>query len=158
LKRPKLGRRAVALDLELLDRVDDREEGHLPGSGCSTEMPSNRYSLVRGRPPLMRGKLRVRRQRHAGASDGEHDERAAVQRQLDDLLLLDDGAEAGRSARRIGASAVTVTCSRTSPTRSSKSIAPFLPSTAGSLPRDRLEAGQLDVDAVGTRRPGSLPV
>ena len=26
-----------------------------PGSGCSTEMPSNRYSLVRGRPPLMRG-------------------------------------------------------------------------------------------------------
>ena len=26
-----------------------------PGSGCSTEMPSKRYSLVRGRPPLMRG-------------------------------------------------------------------------------------------------------
>ena len=26
-----------------------------PGSGCSTEMPSNRYSFVRGRPPLMRG-------------------------------------------------------------------------------------------------------
>ena len=26
-----------------------------PGSGCSTEMPSNRYSLVRGRPPLIRG-------------------------------------------------------------------------------------------------------
>ena len=26
-----------------------------PGSGCSTEMPSKRYSFVRGRPPLMRG-------------------------------------------------------------------------------------------------------
>ena len=26
-----------------------------PGSGCSTEMPSNKYSLVRGRPPLIRG-------------------------------------------------------------------------------------------------------
>ncbi len=26
-----------------------------PGSGCSTEIPSKRYSLVRGRPPLMRG-------------------------------------------------------------------------------------------------------
>src|SRR5919197_1186127 len=26
-----------------------------PGSGCRTGMPSNRYSLVRGRPPLIRG-------------------------------------------------------------------------------------------------------
>ena len=29
--------------------------GTCPGSGCSTEMPSKMYSLVRGRPPLMRG-------------------------------------------------------------------------------------------------------
>ncbi len=26
-----------------------------PGSGCSAEMPSYKYSFVRGRPPLMRG-------------------------------------------------------------------------------------------------------
>ena len=70
-----------------------------PGSGCSTEMPSNRYSLVRGRPPLMRGSGEPRRQHgHAGHEAGEGDEAAAVQRQIDDLALVDDVAEPGRVA------------------------------------------------------------
>ena len=75
-------------------------------------MPSNRYSLVRGRPPLMRGSCEFGRQRDARRERRERDEGAAVQRQLHDLLVLDDGAEAGASPRgAIGASAVTVTCS-----------------------------------------------
>ena len=67
-----------------------------PGSGCSTEMPSNRYSLVRGRPPLMRGSCELGGSATPGASDGERDEAPAVQRQLHHLLVIDDGAEAGR--------------------------------------------------------------
>ena len=40
-----------------------------PGSGCSTEMPSNRYSFVRGRPPLMRGSCELGGRATPGASD-----------------------------------------------------------------------------------------
>ena len=65
-----------------------------PGSGCSTEMPSKRYSLVRGRPPLMRGRTEFGGSATPGAMRREHDEQAAVQRQLHDLLVLDDRPEA----------------------------------------------------------------
>ena len=51
----ELGRRTVALDLELLDRIDVREEGDLTGFRLHTEMPSKRYSLVRGRPLVILG-------------------------------------------------------------------------------------------------------
>ena len=75
-----------------------------PGSGCSTEMPSKRYSLVRGRPPLMRGSSEFGRQRDTGRQAGQGDEGAAVQRQLHDLLVLDDGTETagfGADDRRV---------------------------------------------------------
>ena len=78
-----------------------------PGSGCSTEMPSNRYSLVRGRPPLMRGSGAAGGGGSAtpGARLGERDEAAAVERQVDDLPVVDDVAEPGGFAaqqRRVG--------------------------------------------------------
>ena len=66
-----------------------------PGSGCSTEMPSKRYSFVRGRPPLMRGSCEFGGSATPGASDASVMNVAAVQRQLHDLLVLDDVAEAG---------------------------------------------------------------
>ena len=92
-------RRAVALDLEFLNRVDDREERHLPGSGCSTEMPSNRYSLVRGRPPLMRGNCEFGGSATPGASGASVMKLRPLSGSCDDLLVLDDLAEAARSRR-----------------------------------------------------------
>ena len=82
-----------------------------PGSGCSTEMPSKRYSLVRGRPPLMRGSGDAGRQRDAGSQAGQRDEAAAVERQVDDLLVVDDLAQAGRFAAQQRRVAVTGTAS-----------------------------------------------
>ena len=57
-------------------------------------MPSKRYSFVRGRPAVDARQDGIRRQRDARSDGGEHDEQAAVQRQLHDLLVLDDRAEA----------------------------------------------------------------
>ena len=59
-------RRAVALDLEFLDRVDDRKERHLTGlrlkDGNTVEQV-----LVRSRPSAVDpGQLGVRGQRHSG--------------------------------------------------------------------------------------------
>ena len=90
----ELGRRAVALDLELLDGVDDRVVRELPGlrlqHGDAVE-----EILVRSRPPAVdAGQDGIRRQGDARGDGGEHDEQAAVQRQLHDLLVLDHRSEA----------------------------------------------------------------
>ena len=103
----ELGRRAVALDLELLNRVDDREERHLAGLGLQ-HGDAVEQVFVGARPAAVDARqLRVRAAaRRPGASARERDERAAVQRQLHDLLVLDDGAEAGgfgAQHRRVGA-------------------------------------------------------
>ncbi len=91
-----------------------------PGSGCSTEMPSKRYSLVRGRPPLMRGNC------DPGGSATPGDSVASVMK----LRPLSGRAGIFSSettwprlavARRAGASPVTVTVSATPPTASEKS-------------------------------------
>ena len=68
-----------------------------PGSGCSTEMPSNRYSLVRGRPPLMRGSCDPGGSATPGASAASVMKLRPFERQRYDSLLGDDAAEAGRS-------------------------------------------------------------
>ena len=78
----ELGRRAVALDLELLDRVDDRKERDLARLGLQ-HRDAVEEVLVRARPAAVDARqLRVRRQRDAGRERRERDEGAAVQRQL----------------------------------------------------------------------------
>ena len=94
IEPPELGRRAVALDLELLDGVDDRVVRHLPRlrlqHGDAVE-----EILVRSRSPAVDARQDgIRRQGDARGDGGEHDEQAAVQRQLHDLLVLDDRPEA----------------------------------------------------------------
>ena len=102
---PELGRRAVALDLELLDRVDDGEEGDLPGLGLENRDAVEEI-LVRARPAAVDAwKLRPRRKRDAGRERGERDEGAAVERKLDDLLVAHARPEAGAFGpehRRVG--------------------------------------------------------
>ena len=91
----ELGGRAVALDLELLNRVDDREERDLAGLRLQ-HRDAVEQILVGARPAAVDARqLRVGRQRHAGRERRQRDEGAAVQRQLHDLLVLDDVAEAG---------------------------------------------------------------
>ena len=91
---PEFGRRAVALDLELLDGVDDRVVRHLPRLGLE-HGDAVEEILVRSRPPTVdAGQDGVRRQGDARRDGGEHDEQAAVQRQLHDLLVLDNRPEA----------------------------------------------------------------
>ena len=68
-------------------------------------MPSKRYSFVRGLPAVDARQDGIRRQGDARSDGGEHDEQAAVQRQLHDLLVLDDRPEARRLRshdRRVG--------------------------------------------------------
>ena len=100
----ELGGRAVALDLELLDGVDDRVVRDLTRlrlqHGDAVE-----EILVRARPAAVdAGQDGIRRQGDARCDGGEHDEEAAVQRQLHDLFVLDDGPEArgfGAHDRRV---------------------------------------------------------
>src|SRR5262249_19082850 len=80
--------------LEFLDGVDHRVVRHLPRLrlqyGDTVE-----EILVRTRPPAVDPRQHgVWRQGDAGGNAGEHDEQAAVQRQLRDLLMLDNGPEA----------------------------------------------------------------
>ena len=71
-----------------------------PGSGCSTEMPSNRYSLVRGRPPLMRGRSEPGGSATPGVSAASVMKRTAVQRQRRDGLGWNDRSKSGRRAKQ----------------------------------------------------------
>ena len=84
-----------------------------PGSGCSTEMPSNRYSLVRGRPPLMRGSGAAGG--GGSATPGTRPARVMKLRPLSGrsttFLLSMTWPSPEVSLRSSGASAVTVTAS-----------------------------------------------
>ena len=94
IEPPELGRRAVALDLELLDGVDDRVVRELPRLGLQ-HGDAVEEILVRSRSPAVDARQDgIRRQGDARRDGGEHDEQAAVQRQLHDLLVLDDRPEA----------------------------------------------------------------
>ena len=93
IETPELGRRTVALDLELLDGVDDRVVRHLPRLGLE-HGDAVEEIFVRSRSPTVDARQDgVRRQGHAGDDGGQHDEQAAVQRQLHDLFVLDDRPE-----------------------------------------------------------------
>ena len=94
IEPPELGRRAVALDLELLDGVDDRIVRELPRLGLQ-HGDAVEEILIGSRSPAVDARQEgVRRQRDARSNGREHDEQAAVQRQLHHLLVLDDGPEA----------------------------------------------------------------
>ncbi len=94
IEPPEFGRRAVALDLELLDGVDDRIVRELPRLGLQ-HGDAVEEILVRSRSPAVDARQDgIRRQGDARRDGGEHDEQAAVQRQPHDLLVLDDGPEA----------------------------------------------------------------
>ena len=75
-----------------------------PGSGCSTEMPSKRYSFVRGRPPLMRGSCEPGGSATPGTSAARVMKLRPFSGSADDLLLRDDLTEmaVARSERRVG--------------------------------------------------------
>ena len=101
----------------------------------------------------MRGSCEFGRQRDARGERRERDEGAAVQRQLHDLLVLDDGPEAGR----LGAQDRRVRRDRdlfAHVADGEVEVDPRL--LAGRQPDavapHRLEPGQLDVDAVVARR------
>ena len=84
-------------------------------------MPSNRYSFVRGRPPLMRGNGAAGGggTRHARHEARQGDEAPAVERQIDDLAVVDDVAEPCVSLREAAArQRSTVSASVTAPTAS----------------------------------------
>ena len=92
----ELRRRAVALDLELLDGVDDRKERDLPGLGLEHRNAVEQV-LVRTRPAAVDTRqLRAGRQRDAQHERRQRNERAAVQRQPLDLHLFHDRAKTGR--------------------------------------------------------------
>ena len=98
-------------------------------------MPSNRYSFVRGRPPLMRGSCdgdapAAVPPLPGSATPGASDARVMNVRPFSGSRTTSDPTTAPRlavSARRNGASAVTVICSRTSPSTRLKSSRIFSP-------------------------------
>jgi hypothetical protein len=90
----ELGGWAVTLDLELLNRIDDRVVRDLPGLWLE-DRDAVEEVLVGARPAAVDPRQhRVRRQCHARHDAGEHDEQASVQRQLHYLLVFDHRAEA----------------------------------------------------------------
>jgi len=105
IEAAEFGRRAVAFDLELLDRVDDRIDRDLSRFRLQ-HRDAVEQVLVGPRPAAVDARQqRVRRQRNTRRDAGQRDERAAVQRYLRHLLVADAGAEAaGFSAddRRVG--------------------------------------------------------
>ena len=111
IEPPELGRRAVALDLELLDGVDDRIVRELPGSGWSTEMPSKRYSFVRGLPPLMRGRTEFGGRATPGAMAASMMNRRPFSGSRTTCSFSTTVPRLAVSTRTTGGSATTVTCS-----------------------------------------------
>jgi hypothetical protein len=100
IESPELRRWTVALDLELLNGIDDWVERDLAGlrlqHGDAVEQ-----ILVRARSAAVDAwQHRIRRQRDPRRDRGERDEEAAVQRQPRDLFVLDHGPEACRGFPR----------------------------------------------------------
>jgi hypothetical protein len=98
----ELGRRAVGFDLELLNRVHDRVEGHLTRLGLQ-HRDAVEQVFVGTRPAAVDAReLRAGRQRDTGYQRRQRDEGAAVQRQRRNGLLGDHLAQAGGGAQRRG--------------------------------------------------------
>jgi hypothetical protein len=91
----ELGGRAVAFDLEFLNRINHREERDLARlrleHGDAVE-----EVLVRARPSSVDARQRrAGGHRHARGERGQQDEAPAIERQLHDLFVLHKGAETG---------------------------------------------------------------
>src|SRR5262249_7216269 len=100
----EFGGRAVSFDLELLNRVDHRVDGDPARLPLQHRYPSEQIRVGARRAAVDAGKLRIRWKGDAWGKRGQADKGAAVQRQLNDLLVLDDVAEArgdGPQHRRI---------------------------------------------------------
>ena len=90
----ELGGWTVAFDLELLNRVDNRKERHLTRLRLQYRDAVEEV-LVRPRAPAVDArKLRIGGEGDPWGERRQRDERAPVQRQLQDLLMPDDGPEA----------------------------------------------------------------
>ena len=149
----ELGGRAVALDLELLDGVDDRVERHLARFRLQHRNAVEEI-LVGARPSAVdAGQDGIRRQGDARSDGGEHDEQAAVQRQLHDLFMLDDRPKAGGFGahdRRVADDRHLF--SNVSDADLEIDTRLFTGRQADALAAHRLEARQLEIEAVFARR------
>ena len=95
VEAPELGWRTVGFDLELLNGVDVRKECHLPRLGLQHGDAVEQVFVGPG-PSAVDARQRSRgrrRQRHAGHQTREGDEAPAVERQVDDLSVVDDLAK-----------------------------------------------------------------
>ena len=87
--------RTIALDLELLNRVDVWKERHLPGLRLQHRNPVEEV-FVGARPAAVDARQRRRgrrRHRHARHEAREGDEAPAVEREIDDPAVIDDMAK-----------------------------------------------------------------
>ena len=90
---PELRRRTVALDLEFLDGIDVRKERDLPGLRLQHRDPVEQI-FVGARPATVDARqLGSGRQGHRRDQTGQGDETAAVEREIDDLAVVDHLAE-----------------------------------------------------------------
>ena len=88
-----LGRRAVALDGDLLNRVGVGEECHLARLRLENRDAIEQI-LIRARPPAVDAwQRRTRRKRHARGEAGKRDDVASVERQCDGHAAVDHLAE-----------------------------------------------------------------
>ena len=85
---------AIALDLELLDSVDYRVVRHLPRLRLQHGDTVEQIFVGSRSPAVDARQDGIRRQYDARDDGGQHDEQTSVQRQLHDLLILDDRPEA----------------------------------------------------------------
>ena len=94
IEAPEFGRWAIALDFELLDGVDHRVVRDLARLRLQDRNAVEEI-FVRSRSAAIDARQDgIRRQGDARNDGSQHDEQTAVQRQLHDLLVLDDRPEA----------------------------------------------------------------
>src|SRR5262249_47094656 len=136
-------------DLELLDGVDHREVRHLPRLRLQ-DGDAVVEILVRARPPAVDARQHgIGRQGDARDDGGEHDEQPAVERQLDDLLVFDDGPQArGLSPQDRGVTDHRHLFSNVSNAQFEIDPRFFTSLQTNALATDRLEARQLDREGV----------
>ena len=147
--------RTIGLDLELLDRVDVREEGDLSGLGLQ-DGDAVEQVFVRARPSAVDARQRRRRcrgQRHSWHQARERHEAPPVERQIDDLPVVDDVAESRRRAaeeRRVGRDGDGV--GQAAELQLQIEAHGLAGRETDALPGQRPEAGQLDAHQIGSGR------
>jgi hypothetical protein len=147
----ELRRRAVGLELELLNRVDGREIGDLSRLGLKDRDAIEEVLIGARTAAIDARQLRRRRQRHSGSERRQGDERPPVEWERRDLLLRDDLTQACRRALhgRVGGHGDAFTHR----THHQLHVQPdgLARLEAYALPAYRAEAAQFDLDAVFAR-------